>query len=85
MSDYKYIVEVIKLDKPIRVPRKYSEKFKGILSARKIRRMKYEAVECPVMKKRVAFLECYFCPNFVRRVMGLVYCRGNALNTSSKY
>jgi hypothetical protein len=38
--------------------------------------MRREMVECPVLGGEVPFLQCYFCPNFVRRVKGVVHCRG---------
>ena len=78
-EDHKYEVLVKRLDKPLKVPRELSKKLSG-LSSRLLSRMKREAVDCPVMGKEVPFLQCYFCPNFVRRVMGVVHCRGLPLS-----
>jgi hypothetical protein len=41
-----------------------------------ISRMKREYVECPVAGKEVAFLLCYNCVSFIRRVSGVVHCEG---------
>jgi len=78
-ADYKYEVTVIKLDKSLKVPKGLVERLKGGLSRRKIAALKKEAVECPVRGKLVSFLECFFCENFVRRVRGVVYCKGEEL------
>lgn len=77
--DWKYEVPVIELERAMRVPREFTERIKGGLSKSMIRKLKRQAVECPVLNKRVAFIVCYFCPNFVRRVKGVVYCRGEPL------
>jgi len=47
----------------------------GGLSAKMIRRMKLEAVDCPMTGKIETAVFCYNCPNFVRRVRGVVHCR----------
>ncbi len=39
-------------------------------------RMKKEYVECPIAKDRVPFLICFVCPSFIRRVKGVVHCKG---------
>ena len=79
-KDYKYEVKVIKLDKSLRIPKEITSQLSGILSRKKISQLKKEAVECPVLGKQVPFLQCFVCKNFVRRVRGIVYCRGEALN-----
>jgi hypothetical protein len=53
-------------------------KIKGV-SPKMLKRMKQEAVDCPVLKQDIAFLQCYVCRNFQSRVMGNVYCKGEAL------
>jgi len=78
-EDHKYEVLVKRLDKPLKVPRELSKKLSG-LSRKLLLRMKREAGDCPVMGREVPFLQCYFCPNFVRRVMGVVHCRGLPLS-----
>lgn len=79
-KDYKYEVPIIKLEKPMRVSSDLVEQLsKANISRKMISEMKKEAVDCPVLNRRVAFLECYGCRNFVRRVRGIVYCRGTPL------
>ncbi len=78
-KEWKYEVKVLQLEKAMRVPKKLTEDLKKALSRKMISRMKKEAVDCPVLGKRVAFLQCYACPNFIRRVRGIVYCRGEKL------
>jgi hypothetical protein len=53
-------------------------KLKGV-SPKMLRRMKMEAVDCPVLNKEVGFIQCYVCKNFHSRVTGQVYCKGEPL------
>ncbi len=53
-------------------------KLKGV-SPKMLKRMKQESVNCPVLNKEVAFVQCYVCRNFHSRVSGQVYCKGNPL------
>ncbi len=53
-------------------------KLKGV-SPRMLRRMKLEAVDCPVLQSEVGFIQCYVCKNFLSRISGQVYCRGEPL------
>jgi len=69
-------IKVETLDKPMRIPKEKLEEFKGVLSKGMINRMRKEAVRCPVKNKTVAFLECFTCEKFLRRVKGEVYCKG---------
>ncbi|MEM0446417.1 MAG: hypothetical protein QW574_03110 [Candidatus Nitrosocaldus sp.] len=57
-------------------------KIKG-LSAKMLSRMKKEYVECPVLSRDVNFIECYVCSNFISRMRGQVYCKGEPLATNS--
>jgi len=75
-KDWKYEIPVIKLEKAMKVPKEIKEQLKGIGSRKFISQLKKEAVDCPVLNKRLSFLECYVCPNFVRRIRGVVYCKG---------
>ena len=50
-------------------------KLKGV-SPKMLKRMKLEAVDCPVLKTEVGFIQCYVCKNFHSRVSGKVYCNG---------
>ena len=58
-------------------------KLKGV-SAKMLKRMKSEYVDCPVLKKEVQFVPCFVCPNFQSRVMGKVLCKGDNLDWLKK-
>jgi len=75
-KDWKYEVPVVKLPRAMKVPKSITEQLKGLGSRKFISQLKKEAVDCPVLGKRRSFLECYVCSNFVRRIRGVVYCRG---------
>jgi hypothetical protein len=75
----KYTVKIYQIEKPARISKEIQANLKGVLSAKKIRAMKLEAVECPVLEKEVPFLECFVCPNHIRRIMGEVHCEGKPL------
>ena len=53
-------------------------KIKGV-SAKMLKRMKMEFVDCPVLKREVQFIPCFVCPNFQSRVTGKVLCKGDEL------
>jgi hypothetical protein len=38
--------------------------------------MRREWISCPVFGKDLPFLVCFNCPNFIRRVRGVVDCAG---------
>lgn len=75
-SDAKYKVEIFPLEKAKRVPKVVSEQLKGVASGKMMSRMKKEGVKCPVVNKELAFLVCFACPSFLRRVSGVVDCAG---------
>jgi hypothetical protein len=75
-SDTKYVVKVYPSTKPRKVPKVVSQELKGSAGAKAIARMKKESVDCPMVKGEVAFLVCFACPSFVRRVTGEVHCAG---------
>jgi hypothetical protein len=91
-QDIKHLVPVKLLEKPVKVStdakvelqkvgmmdEKGKLKLKGV-SPKMLRRMKMEAVDCPVLKKEVGFIQCYVCKNFHSRVTGQVYCKGEPL------
>lgn len=54
-------------------------KLKGV-SPKMLKKMKLEAVDCPVFEKELGFVQCYVCSNFHSRVMGKVYCKGEPLS-----
>ena len=74
--DTKFKVNIYDSQKPRKVPKAVSSELKGAASAKAISRMKKESVDCPVAKKEVAFLVCFACPSFLRRVSGVVDCAG---------
>jgi hypothetical protein len=88
----KHIVAIKQVEKPIKVTdqakkelqasgmmdEKGKLKIKGV-SPKMIKRMKQEAVDCPVLLTEVGFLQCYVCKNFFSRPMGKVYCKGDPL------
>ncbi len=75
-SDTQFKVKVFQSAKPKRVPKAVSEELKGAASPKAISRMKKESVDCPIVSKEVAFLVCFACPSFLRRVSGVVDCAG---------
>ena len=75
-TDTKYVVKVYQSPKPKKVPKVVSQELKGSAGAKAIARMKKESVDCPLVKTEVAFLVCFACPSFIRRVMGEVHCAG---------
>ncbi len=72
----RYVISVRETDKAIRTPKKSLESLKGVLGAKRVARMKKEAVECPIKGSTVSFVECFSCPNFERRIKGSIHCRG---------
>ena len=76
----KYTVEVLVPEKAPPTTKQHVQNLKGVVSGKQIARMKKEAVDCPVLKKKVSFVQCFGCPNFIRRVKGQVGCRGLPLN-----
>jgi len=75
-TETKFKVNIYPSSKPKKVPKAVSEALKGAASGKAIARMKKESVDCPVVKKEVAFLVCFACPSFLRRVTGVVDCAG---------
>ncbi|OLE68218.1 hypothetical protein AUF78_17120 [archaeon 13_1_20CM_2_51_12] len=78
----KYVVEIVAPDKPPPTPKQYVQDLKGVAGGKQIARMKKEAVACPVLNKTVSFVQCFACPNFIRRVKGRVDCRGLPLSST---
>jgi len=75
-AETKFKVNIYPSVKPKKVPKAVSEELKGTASGKSIARMKKESVDCPVVQKEVAFLVCFACPSFLRRVTGVVDCAG---------
>jgi hypothetical protein len=94
MSDLetKYIVPVKNVEKSIKLTDgakkelqsvgmmddKGKLKLKGV-SPKMLKRMKLEAVDCPVLSSEIGFIQCYVCKNFHSRITGQVYCKGDPL------
>jgi hypothetical protein len=90
--DIKYLVPIKQVEKSIKVSNEAKQelqsvgmmdekgklKLKGI-SPKMLKRMKMEAVDCPVLKSEIGFIQCYVCRNFHSRITGKVYCRGEPL------
>lgn len=88
-SGVKYLVPITPVEKPIKLTdqakgelqtsgmmdEKGKLKIKGV-SPKMLKRMKLEAVNCPVLGAQVGFLQCYVCKNFFSRTMGKTYCKG---------
>ena len=72
----KFQVKIYAPDKPKRVPKVVTDGLKGGASPKMISKMKKESVDCPMVKKEVAFLVCFSCPSFVNRISGVVGCAG---------
>ena len=95
MSDelqFKYEVEIKSVEKKQTLTKEVKEELKesGMMdekgklkisgvSAKMLKRMKQEFVDCPVLKKEVQFIPCFVCPNFLSRVTGKVLCKGDNL------
>ena len=75
-AETKFKVDIFDSPKPKKVPKAVSSELKGTASAKAISRMKKESVNCPVVNREVAFLVCFACPSFLRRVSGVVVCAG---------
>lgn len=76
MREAKHLVQVHTAARSLRVEPAIVESMKGAISAKNISRMKREYVECPVANQQVAFLLCFNCVSFIRRVEGKVHCEG---------
>jgi hypothetical protein len=95
MSDdtgVKYLVPVKQVDKSIKLTDEAKAELRNIgmmddkgklklkgVSPKMLKRMKLEAVDCPVLKTEIGFVQCYVCKNFHSRISGQVYCKGEPL------
>ena len=75
----KFKVKVQPASKKFRIPKEMLKEIKNAVGRKMLQNMKKESVICPVMNKEVPFVVCFLCPNFIRRVKGFVYCKGNPL------
>ncbi|MFQ6134978.1 MAG: hypothetical protein ACE5KU_04090 [Nitrososphaerales archaeon] len=74
-----YNVKIYEKEKPARISKVIQDSVKGVVSGKMMKRMKLEAVDCPVLERETPFLECFVCPNHLRRFKGEVHCAGNPL------
>jgi hypothetical protein len=90
--DIKYLVPIKQVEKSIKVSNQAKQELQGVgmmdekgklklkgISPKMLKRMKMEAVDCPVLKSEIGFIQCYVCKNFHSRITGKVYCRGEPL------
>jgi len=75
----RFTVKIYLKPEPFKIKKEIQVSLKGVLGPKKIKAMKFEAVDCPVLKSEVPFLQCFVCPNHLRRFKGEVHCEGNAL------
>lgn len=68
-------IKVIKLDKPLKVPKDLIKEGSLGLSRKMVNNMLREAVICVIENKQKSFIECYLCKYFVRRIKGVVHCK----------
>ena len=89
---FKYEVEIKSADKKQMLTNEVKDELKALgmmdekgklkingVSAKMLKRMKQEFVDCPVLKREVQFIPCFVCPNFQSRVTGKVLCKGDKL------
>tara|TARA_B100001013_G_scaffold328496_1_gene242266 strand:+ start:1386 stop:1652 length:267 start_codon:yes stop_codon:yes gene_type:complete len=77
----KFKVDIFQLpldQKPKKVSKEIKEAMKGVISAKKMAKLKKDAVNCPVLKEERGFLECFVCKSHIRRVKGVVDCAGGS-------
>ena len=90
--DIKYLVPIKQVEKSIKVTKEAKQELRSVgimdekgklklkgVSPKMLKRMKMEAVDCPVLNNEVGFIQCYVCKNFHSRITGKVYCRGEPL------
>ncbi|MBE44168.1 MAG: hypothetical protein CMO16_03165 [Thaumarchaeota archaeon] len=91
-NQHKYLVEIKLGEKSLKLTDLAKEELKKIgmmsekgklklkgVSPKMLKRMKTEYVDCPVLKQEVSFVQCYVCKNFMSRIKGQVYCKGEPL------
>ncbi|HEY7227140.1 MAG TPA: hypothetical protein VH481_03345 [Nitrososphaeraceae archaeon] len=93
VPDTKFIVPVKGVEKSIKLDDRAKSELQAIgmmddkgklklkgASPKMLKKMKLEAVDCPVFEKELGFIQCYVCSNFHSRIMGKVYCKGAPLS-----
>ena len=90
--DIKYLVPIKQVENSIKVTNEAKQELRSVgimdekgklklkgVSPKMLKRMKMEAVDCPVLNSEIGFIQCYVCKNFHSRITGKVYCRGEPL------
>jgi len=75
-SDAKHTLEIKVVPKAIPASKESLQSIKGVIGGKQLKRVRTEAVDCPVRNKTVSFIDCFACVNFLRRVKGKVDCKG---------
>jgi hypothetical protein len=83
MGEARYKVAVKVPEEPVKVSKERMSELRGVVKGALLTRMKREAVDCPLRSETVAFIECFTCDNFLRRVMGEVGCRGASIERAT--
>lgn len=91
-TEHKYLVDIKTTEKPVKITDQAKQELKAVgmmdekgklklkgVSPKMLKRMKTEYVNCPVLEQEIGFVQCYVCRNFMSRVKGQVYCRGDPL------
>jgi hypothetical protein len=94
-QDVKYLVPIKQVEKSIKVSNEAKQELQSVgimdekgklkvkgISPKMLKRMKLEAVDCPVLNSEIGFIQCYVCKNFHSRITGKVYCRGEPLGNT---
>lgn len=78
MDDARFKVKVERVSRAVKVSKELISELETA-SKSMVNRMRREAVDCPVLGVKVSFIQCFLCSNFLRRVSGVVYCKGEPL------
>ncbi|MCC6023382.1 MAG: hypothetical protein LZ166_01050 [Thaumarchaeota archaeon] len=80
-KEARFVVRVERAEKPLKVEKEVSEALKALAGRRLLDRREY--VKCPVKGEDVAFLRCFVCASFIRRIKGFVHCSGERFEIRS--
>ncbi|MGQ9542699.1 MAG: hypothetical protein ACUVTM_01230 [Candidatus Bathyarchaeia archaeon] len=78
-EEVKHVVKIQPLMNRVSLEKEKVEALKGVVGGKMLARMKKESVECPVTLCVKPFVECFLCPNFIRRIKGEVHCMGKII------
>jgi hypothetical protein len=91
-AQHKYIVDIKTGEKSLKLTDQAKEELRSVgmmdekgklklkgVSPKMLKRMKTEYVDCPVLNQQISFVQCYVCRNFISRIKGQVYCKGDPL------